>query len=209
LLIVLTTDHLLMKCSCKFTFVQWFLTLTPFTYYSFSLISQCTCFLFGNFIINTSLAWKYSISWNKTEGYLLIWDMCIKMDLFSSFWPAKPTTLWIYNTFVSDFWWAYTRVGLYTGGGGGGGAYTWTIFCVSNKQVRHKQENKHVLSSDYWAYINSGDLYLVGLYSGGLIFGGLIFGVSWALAHVVGLYTGGGLIFWGLIVGGLRYFTII
>jgi hypothetical protein len=43
--------------------------------------------------------------------------MCIKMDLFSSFWPAKPTTLWIYNTFVSDFWWAYTRVGLYTGGG--------------------------------------------------------------------------------------------
>ena len=51
-----------------------------------------------------------------------------------------------------------------------GGAYTWTIFCVSNKQVRHKQvshkqeigENKHVLSSDYWAYINSG-----GLYSGG------------------------------------------
>ena len=44
--------------------------------------------------------------------------------------------------------------------------------CVSNKQVRHKQvsrkqENKHVLSSDYWAYINSGDLYSVG----GLIFG--------------------------------------
>jgi hypothetical protein len=36
--------------------------------------------------------------------------------------------------------------GLYTGGG----ANTWTIFCVSNKQVRHKQvshkqENKHVL----------------------------------------------------------------
>jgi hypothetical protein len=31
-----------------------------------------------------------------------------------------------------------------------GGANTWTIFCVSNKQVRHKQvshkqENKHVL----------------------------------------------------------------
>ena len=63
-------------------------------------------------------------------------------------------------------------MGLYTGG-----AYTWTIFCVSNKQVRHKQvshkqENKHVLSSDYWAYIRGG------LYSGGLIFGGeLIFGM--------------------------------
>ena len=55
---------------------------------------------------------------------------------------------------------------------GGGEAYTWTIFCVSNKQVRHKQvshkqENKQVLSSDYWAYINLGVLY-----SGGLIFGG-------------------------------------
>ena len=44
-------------------------------------------------------------------------------------------------------------MGLYKGGlicGGGGGANTWTIFCVSNKQVRHKQvshkqENKHVL----------------------------------------------------------------
>ena len=64
-------------------------------------------------------------------------------------------------------------MGLYTG------AYTWTIFCDSNKQVRHKQvshkqENKHVLSSDYWAYINLGDLYSVGLYSGG---GGLIFGM--------------------------------
>ena len=29
-------------------------------------------YLFGNFITNTSLAWKYSISWNKTEGYLLL-----------------------------------------------------------------------------------------------------------------------------------------
>ena len=31
-------------------------------------------------------------------------------------------------------------MGLYKGGGGliYGGAYTWTIFCVSNKQVRHK-----------------------------------------------------------------------
>ena len=26
-----------------------------------------------------------------------------------------------------------------------GGAYTGTIFCVSNKEVSHKQENKHVL----------------------------------------------------------------
>ena len=35
------------------------------------------------------------------------------------------------------------------GGEGGGlyawGPYTWTINCVSNKQVSHKQENKHVL----------------------------------------------------------------
>ena len=72
-------------------------------------------------------------------------------------------------------------MGLYPGGE----AYTWTIFCVSNKQVRHKQvshkqENKHVLSSDYWVYINSGDLYSGGLYSGGgvtYIRGGLIFGM--------------------------------
>ena len=56
-------------------------------------------------------------------------------------------------------------MGLYKGGliYGGGGAYTWTIFCVSNKQVRHKQvshkqENKHALGSDYWAYIKSGGL---------------------------------------------------
>ena len=76
-------------------------------------------------------------------------------------------------------------MGLYTGRG----AYTWTIFSVSNKQVRHKQvshkqENKHVLSSDYWAYTNSGGAYIrgayirVGLYSGGggLYTGGLIFG---------------------------------
>ena len=39
-----------------------------------------------------------------------------------------------------------------------GWAYTWTIFCVSNKQVRHKQVshkqgNKRVLNSDYWVYI--------------------------------------------------------
>ena len=43
-------------------------------------------------------------------------------------------------------------MGIYKGGGliYGGGPYTWMIFCVSNKQVRHKQvshkqENKHVL----------------------------------------------------------------
>ena len=65
--------------------------------------------------------------------------------------------------------WAYIRVA--------GWAYTWTILCVSNKQVRHKQvghkqRNKRVLSSDYWAYINWGTYirgaYIrVGLYSGG------------------------------------------
>ena len=74
-------------------------------------------------------------------------------------------------------------MGLYKGGGGliYGWAYTWTIFCVSNKQVRHKQvshkqRNKRVLSSDYWAYINWG-----------IIFGGLIFG--WA-------YIGGRAYIW-------------
>ena len=75
-------------------------------------------------------------------------------------------------------------MGLYKGGLIYGWAYTWTIFCVSNKQVRHKQVghkqgNKRVLSSDYWAYINWGTYirgaYIrVGLYSGG---GGLIFGM--------------------------------
>ena len=66
-------------------------------------------------------------------------------------------------------------MGLYKGGGGliYGWAYTWTIFCVSNKQVSHKQGNKRVLSSDYWAYINWGTYirgaYIrVGSYSGGL-----------------------------------------
>ena len=72
-------------------------------------------------------------------------------------------------------------MGLYKGGLLYGWAYTWTIFCVSNKQVRHKQVghkqgNKRVLSSDYWAYINwvtyiRGAYIRVGLYSGGLIFG--------------------------------------
>ena len=104
-------------------------------------------------------------------------------------------------------------MGLYKGGliYGGGGAYTWTIFCVSNKQVRHKQvshkqENKRVLSSDYWAYINLGDLYTMGLYLGGLIFGGGAY-----IWNEVSVSTCGGLIHgWayirgGLIVGGLRY----
>ena len=36
-------------------------------------------------------------------------------------------------------------MGLYKGGLIYGWAYTWTIFCVSNKQVRHKQGNKRVL----------------------------------------------------------------
>ena len=68
-------------------------------------------------------------------------------------------------------------MGLYKGGLIYGWAYTWTIFCVSNKQVRHKQVghkqgNKRVLSSDYWAYINWGTYirgaYIrVGLCSGG------------------------------------------
>ena len=71
-------------------------------------------------------------------------------------------------------------MGLYKGGLIYGWAYTWTIFCVSNKQVRHKQVghkqgNKRVLSSDYWTYINCG-----------LIFGGLIFG--WAYIRGGGLY---------------------
>jgi hypothetical protein len=68
-------------------------------------------------------------------------------------------------------------MGLYKGGliyGGGliHGRSFVLVINKSDKQVSHKQENKHVLSSDYWAYINSGDLYSVGLYSGG---GGLIF----------------------------------
>ena len=72
-------------------------------------------------------------------------------------------------------------MGLYKGAYIYWGAYTWTIFCVSNKQVRHKQvshkqENKHVLSSDYLAYINSGGLiYIRGAYVWG---GGLMFGMS-------------------------------
>ena len=96
-------------------------------------------------------------------------------------------------------------IGLYKGGLIYGGAYTWTIFCVSNKQVRHKQvshkqeieENKHVLSSDYWAYINSGDLYSGGLYSGGLIFGWAYIWNEVSVSRCGGLIDGGGLIFGG------------
>jgi hypothetical protein len=73
-------------------------------------------------------------------------------------------------------------MGLYKGGLIYGWAYTWTIFCVSNKQVRHKQVghkqgNKRVLSSDYWAYINWGTYFIFGwayIRGGG---GGLIFGM--------------------------------
>ena len=82
-------------------------------------------------------------------------------------------------------------MGLYKGGLIYGWAYTWTIFCVSNKQVRHKQVghkqgNKRVLSSDYWAYINWGTY----------IRGGLIFG--WAyIRNDVSISTCGGLIHGG------------
>ena len=100
-------------------------------------------------------------------------------------------------------------MGLYKGGLIYGWAYTWTIFCVSNKQVRHKQVghkqgNKHVLSSDYWAYINWGTYirgaYIwVGLYSGGAyIWNDVSVSTCGGLIHGGGLYSG------GLIVGGLR-----
>ena len=74
-------------------------------------------------------------------------------------------------------------MGLYKGGLIYEWAYTWTIFCVSNKQVRHKQVghrqgNKRVLTAAITGLI------LIG----GLIFGGLIFG--WAY-----IWGGGGLIF--------------
>jgi hypothetical protein len=59
-------------------------------------------------------------------------------------------------------------MGLYKGGLIYGWAYTWTIFCVSNKQVRHIQVGHKQLSSDYWAYINWGT-YIRGAYiRGGL-----------------------------------------
>jgi hypothetical protein len=96
-------------------------------------------------------------------------------------------------------------MGLYKGGLIYGSAYTWTIFCVSNKQARHKHGvSKRVLSSDYWAYINWGTYiwgaYIrVGLYSGGAYIwnevsvstcGGLIHG---GLIHVGAYIRGGGL----------------
>jgi hypothetical protein len=94
-------------------------------------------------------------------------------------------------------------MGLYKGGLIYGGAYTWAIFCVSNKQVRHKQvshkqENKHVLSCDYWAYINRGTYirwaYIrVGLYSGG----GAFIWNEVSVSTCGGLIHGGGLIFGG------------
>ena len=89
-----------------------------------------------------------------------------------------------------------------------GWAYTWMIFCVSNKQVRHKQVshkqgNKRVLSSDYWAYINWGTYirraYIrVGLYSGG----GLIFGGGAYIWNEVSVSTCGGLIHGGAYIRG-------
>ena len=97
-------------------------------------------------------------------------------------------------------------MGLYKGGLIYGWAYTWTIFCVSNikqvrhKQVGHKQGNKRVLSSDYWAYINWGTYIRVGLYSGRLIFGMAYIwndvsvstcAMWWAYTRG-GLYSGGG-----------------
>ena len=102
-------------------------------------------------------------------------------------------------------------MGLYKGELTYGWAYTWTIFCVSNKQVRHKQVghkegNKRVLSSDYWAYINwgtyiRGTYIRVGLYSGG---GAYIW-------NDVSVSTCGGLIHGGAYIRGAysRRFTVV
>ena len=99
-------------------------------------------------------------------------------------------------------------MGLYKGGLIYGWAYTWTIFCVSDKQVRHKQVshkqgNKRVLSSDYWAYINwrtyiRGAYIRVGLYSGGLIFGGAYIWNEVSVSTCDGLIHGGAYIRGGL-----------
>jgi hypothetical protein len=97
----------------------------------------------------------------------------------------------------------YIQGGLYTRG-----AYTWTIFCVykqvGHKQVSHKQENKHVLSSVtgliliWGTYIRC--MCVCVLYSGGLYL------ECGERLHMWWAYTWGGLIFGGgLIVGGLRY----
>ena len=93
-------------------------------------------------------------------------------------------------------------MGLYKGGLIYGWAYTWTIFCVSNKQVRnkqvsHKQGNKRVLSSDYWAYINWGT-YIRGAY----IRVSLYSGRALYIWNDVSVSTCGGLIHGGLIFGG-------
>jgi hypothetical protein len=63
-------------------------------------------------------------------------------------------------------------------------------------RVREGRSGKPALSSDYWAYINSGDLYSGGLYLGGLIFrGGLIFGGgAYIWNEVISVSTCGGLI---------------
>ena len=71
-------------------------------------------------------------------------------------------------------------MGLYKGGGAYiREGYTWTIFCVSNKQVghkqvSHKQENKHVLSSVTGLILIRGT-YIRGTYirGGAYIRGGL------------------------------------
>ena len=110
--------------------------------------------------------------------YGSVWQPVIRVKICESNYRKPPTISPGLIYFRKRF-----LMGLYKGGliHGGGGAYTWTIFCVSNKQsqtfkqVSHKQENKHVLSSDYWAYIKliRGAYIRVGLYSGG----GLIFGM--------------------------------
>ena len=81
-----------------------------------------------------------------------------------SFFMSMKSPFWLPRTFLTlhgpglIYFRKRFLMGLYEGGGGliYGWAYTWTIFCVSNKQVRHKQVshkqgNKRVLSSDYWA----------------------------------------------------------
>jgi hypothetical protein len=135
-------------------------------------------------------------------------------------WYRKPPTMspgliYFRNRFL---------MGLYKGGGG---ANTWTIFCVSNKQVRHKQvthkqENKHVLFNNtaFWftlsaiktmtmflnivlCYIKRQCLcwitYVVGT---GLIYWAYIRGTYYKFggAYIrVGLYSGGGGLYleWG------------
>jgi hypothetical protein len=79
------------------------------------------------------------------------------------------------------------------------------VLVINKSDISHKQENKHVLSSDYWAYINSGTYirgaYIrVGLYSGGLIFGGGAYiwnevsvSTCGGLIHRGGYIRGGGL----------------